>query len=606
MPGITGIIGIGDSVERSGLVAQMARCLQHDPLFSLDSLSNEKLNLSIAWVRGEGSSYLASWNETKDIFLAFVGENFGEDAEVTRLKATGHEVRLGDANYLVHPYEEKGLDFLREINGWFCGILIDLRQSKAVLFNDRYRLCRIYYHERGNTLYFSSEAKSLLKILPDLRQLDLSSLGEFFSCGCVLRNKSLFSGVSILPGGSKWEFIPGCPVKKELYFAKEEWESLPILSREDYYEKLRSTFERILPRYFRGDKGVGMSLSGGLDSRIIMAWATRFVGKLPCYTFGGIYRDCADVKLARLVAETCKQEYQTIRVGSEFFSHFPALAEKTVYVSDGTMDVSGSVEFYVNRLARQIAGIRMTGNYGSEVLRGNVAFKPVSLYEPLFHPEFLSRIQEAASTYGREVKDRRQSFILFKQVPWHHYARLSVEQSLLTVRTPYLDNDLARLVYEAPADALTDRALCMRLVADGNPALTRFGTDRAISWNPRPVFSKVHNIYQELTARAEYTFDYGMPQWLSRMDHVFAPLHFERLFLGRHKFYHFRVWYRDALSAYLREVLLDSRTLARSYLNGRSLERIVTRHLAGNGNYTLEVHRLLTAELIQRLLIEQN
>jgi asparagine synthase (glutamine-hydrolysing) len=146
----------------------------------------------------------------------------------------------------------------------------------------------------------------------------------------------------------------------------------------------------------------------------------------------------------------------------------------------------------------------------------------------------------------------------------------------------------------------------MRLVADGNPALTRFGTDRALSWHTKPVISKLHHLYQKLTARAEYAFDYGMPQWLARLDYQFAPLRLERMFLGRHKFYHFRVWYRDELSAHLKEVLLDNSARARPYLCGRSLERIVNSHLEGNGNYTLELHRVLTTELIQKLLIEQN
>jgi asparagine synthase (glutamine-hydrolysing) len=605
MLGITGIVGSGDPGVRSRAVAQMAQCLQRDPRSTIGSLSNEELGLSIAWLNADGSGCLASWNETRDICLVFVGENFGEESEIARLKARRHEFKSGDLSYLVHLYEEDGLDFLRAINGWFCGFLIDLRAAKAVLFNDRYGLRRLYYHERGDTFYFSSEAKSLLKILPDLRKLDPSSLGEFFSFGCTLRNRSLFSGVSILPGGSKWEFRPGCRVRKDVYFAKEEWENQPILSHEEYYEKLRSTFAQILPRYLCGDKGVGMSLTGGLDSRIIMAWA-RGDRKLHCYTFGGIYRDCADVKLARLVAKICQQPCEIIRVSGEFLSQFPALAEKTVYVSDGTMDVSGSVEIYVNRLARHIAPIRVTGNYGSEVLRGNVAFKPISLHEALFHPDFLARIHESADTYANEAKDHRQSFILFKQVPWHHYGRFSVEQSQLTVRTPYLDNDLTRLVYQAPAEANTSSDMCMRLVADGNPALTGFGTDRGRGWHLKPVLSKAQNLYQELTTRAEYAFDYGMPQWLAWMDHLCAGLHLERLFLGRHKFYHFRVWYRDELAAYLKDVLLASRSRSRPYLCDRSLERIVVSHLDGRGNYTLELHRLLTAELIQRLLIEQN
>jgi asparagine synthase (glutamine-hydrolysing) len=605
MPGITGIIGAGSAEERTKALAQMGQSMRHDPSDTMGSLPIEELGLWIGWVCKEGSGVLPAWNEAKDRCIVFIGENFPEEVDVARLKSKGHQFRSGDASYLVHLYEEKGLGFLREINGWFSGVLIDLRQSKVVLFNDRYGFHRIYYHERGGTLYFSSEAKSLLKVLPDLRQLDPSSLAEFFSCGCTLRNRSLFSGISILPGGSKWEFERGRQVKKEVYFAKEEWENQPSLSEEEYYEKLKSIFAQILPRYMRADETVGMSLTGGLDSRIIMAW-TQGGQKLPCYTFGGIYRDCADVKLARRVAKTCHQSCETIPVGSDFLSQFPALADKTVYVSDGTMDVSGSVELYVNRLARQIAPIRLTGSYGSEVLRSHIAFKPITLHEPLFDPDCNARIRQAADTYANEAKDRRQSFILFKQVPWHHYSRASVERSQLTVRTPYLDNNLARLVYQAPPSMGADGDLSMRLVADGNPALTRFGTDRALSWQPKPVFSKAHHLYQELTVRAEYAYDYGMPQWLARLDQRLAPLHLERMFLGRHKFYHFRVWYRDELSAYLKDVLLDPRARARAYLRPGSLERIVNSHLAGDGNYTLELHRILTAELINRLLIEQN
>ena len=51
----------------------------------------------------------------------------------------------------------------------------------------------------------------------------------------------------------------------------------------------------------------------------------------------------------------------------------------------------------------------------------------------------------------------------------------------------------------------------------------------------------------EFTFKAEYAYDYGMPQWVARIDHVLSPLHLERLFLGRHKYAHYRVWYRDVL-----------------------------------------------------------
>jgi asparagine synthase (glutamine-hydrolysing) len=97
-----------------------------------------------------------------------------------------------------------------------------------------------------------------------------------------------------------------------------------------------------------------------------------------------------------------------------------------------------------------------------------------------------------------------------------------------------------------------------------------------------------------------------MPQWLARLDHAFAPLHLERLFIGRHKFHHFRVWYRDELSRRLKEMLLDSEARSRAYLHAGSLERMLKDHMDGRRNYTFEIHKILTLELIQRELIEQN
>ena len=77
------------------------------------------------------------------------------------------------------------------------------------------------------------------------------------------------------------------------------------------------------------------------------------------------------------------------------------------------------------------------------------------------------------------------------------------------------------------------------------------------------------------------------------------------MFLGRHKYYHFRLWYRDHLNDYVKAVLLDSETLRRPYVRREAVEKMVLDHVSGRGNYTLGIHRLLTAELIQRKLIEQ-
>jgi asparagine synthase (glutamine-hydrolysing) len=311
------------------------------------------------------------------------------------------------------------------------------------------------------------------------------------------------------------------------------------------------------------------------------------------------------VSIARRVALTCGQTHETIEVGNQFLNDFPRLIEDSVYISDGTMDASGAVELYVNRLAREIAPTRLTGNYGSEIVRGNTAFRPSTQHEKLLEPTFAQLLRCAHTTYDRERQGHLMSFIAFKQVPWHHYSRLSIEQSQLVMRSPFLDNALVSLMYQAPMDHLTSKAPALRLIKDGNGKLALIPTDRGLLYRPIPILTRLRHEYEEFTFKAEYAYDYGMPQWVAAIDHVFAPFRLERIFLGRHKFYHFRVWYRDRLHRYLREILLDQQTLSRPYLKGKYLEEIVNSHIRGNRNYTSEIHKILISELIQRKLIEQ-
>ncbi len=97
-----------------------------------------------------------------------------------------------------------------------------------------------------------------------------------------------------------------------------------------------------------------------------------------------------------------------------------------------------------------------------------------------------------------------------------------------------------------------------------------------------------------------------MPQWLAKVDHRIKWLHPERAFLGRHKFYHFRFWYREFLSEYVQSVLLDERSLSRPYLERKAVRALVEDHVAGRRNATLGINKLLTLELVHRHLIDSS
>jgi len=141
-------------------------------------------------------------------------------------------------------------------------------------------------------------------------------------------------------------------------------------------------------------------------------------------------------------------------------------------------------------------------------------------------------------------------------------------------------------------------------VADGDQKLLDIPTDRGLGGKRDKVSSTTARGVLEFLFKAEYAYDMGMPQWLARLDHLFAPFRLHRLFLGRHKPFHFRIWYRDALAGYVREMLLDSRTLSRPYINKRGLESAVQGHLRGDRNYTNEIHKALSLELLHRLFVD--
>jgi asparagine synthase (glutamine-hydrolysing) len=233
-------------------------------------------------------------------------------------------------------------------------------------------------------------------------------------------------------------------------------------------------------------------------------------------------------------------------------------------------------------------------------------FKPSTPLAGLFCPEFLSHVEAARGTYAAVRQSHPVTFAAFRQSPWYHHGILALEKSQLTVRSPFMDNDFVRTVYRAPVEEAADVDIRPRLIKDASPLLGAIPSDRGVGGDGRQLSSKLVRAAHEFTFKAEYAYDYGMPQSVARVDHMFSALHLERLFLGRHKMLHFRVWYRDQLAQYVRQILLDPLTLSRPYLERKTLETVVRDHLNGTRNYTTAIHKLITLELLHRLFLDSN
>jgi len=462
---------------------------------------------------------------------------------------------------------------------------------------------RVYCTETKSAFTFASEAKSLLAIRPESRRIDAEGLGEFFALGAQVGERTLFQGVSRLQGGSAWTIARGREVRKQRYFTPDELENQPTLDAETYYAKLRSTLSDIIPKYMTDEDSVAVSLTGGFDTRAIMAFDARSADRRLSYTYGGMYRDCQDVTVAREVARVCGYEHDVLNIDERFLSRFPECAEKTVWVTDGTLDIAVAHEVYLSGLARNISPVRLTGNYGSEVLRGVSTFKPLGLPRQMFAPEFVPYVEAAERSFESVRRGHPASFAIFHEIPSNLYGRLAAAQSQLTLRSPFLDNALVSLAYQAPAGHnVTDS--WTRLITERHPALAAIPTDRGQLGTASALTSLPGRFYNHILFKAEWYYEGGMPDWLSRIDVRLTRGRKPPFFAGTHKMQHYRLWFRDHLADYVDSLLNDSTAASRPYLNRVYARDIAAAHREGRRNCTGEIAALATAELIHRLFID--
>jgi asparagine synthase (glutamine-hydrolysing) len=598
MPGIAGIISRNPHGEVDGALDVMVEAMRHEPFYRGGRYSNRDLGLYVGWMcrqQDMSADCIPLINANKDVILIFHGETYLSGRDATGTSSANSTGGPGDARYLLELYDTVGEDFVRQLNGWFCGAIADLRRRKIILFNDRYGMSRLYLYEGKDVILFGSEAKSLLRVRKELRVIDPESLAQFLRCNCVMGNRSLFKNVSLFPAGSLWSFDNRGGVKKTRYFDFKEWERQDALEPEEFYGKFVLAMNRIVPEYARDIKKVALSLTAGLDTRAIMTSLHIYDRSFPCYTFGGTSGETVDIATARKLAGIYGQPYQAIKINGDFFRNFASLAEKTVYISDGTHMAFGAHDLYFNRIAREIAPVRLTGKYGSEIVNGRKLIPFWSFPIDAVGSELRPFLEGVPSPNEVNQLNHRLSKTVAENIPWYMSGRLAVEQSQLTTRTPYMDNALVKLLFQAPSSGVE---LQTRYIKDYSPALGRLATDLGKLGVSDPVMTSLLHPLQRALRKVEYIYLYAMPHWLTRIERSLGFWHLERLVSGRHKYEWYRVWAATHLAGFIRDTLLNPQADYTRYFDYAVLSKMVKRHTAGTHNYMDEINKALTIQLI--------
>jgi asparagine synthase (glutamine-hydrolysing) len=599
MPGIFGIIAPPAERHEEDL-ERMQAVMSYLPHLRSGRHIDPSLGLYVGWTCAEKSfvDCMPIRNERGDV-QAFVGGEPLVGRDVTRgLLREGHHFSPSDASYLVHLYEDLHEKCVEEVNGSFAGCVADSRRGTVSIFCDRYRIGRLYYRQESDRFVFASEAKAILRICPPARELDETALSEFLTYGCTLAERSLFRSVSLLPPAAWWTFSRGEALRKRRYFDVREWEKAGVGDADGGVEEVSGIFRRALGWCSAGGAGIALSLTGGLDTRLILALCDGADCRIPSYTFGGLNGDTVDVALAQRLAGLASLRHTVVRLEPDFLSNLASHAANAVHASDGTTRVSGAHEYFLCSKARAIAPVRVTGNYGSEILRGVDTFKPLQLDSAYFTQDLSAAIIGAQERMRQERDCHPVTFAAFKDIPWRISAGIGAGDAHVQVRTPYLDTAVVRLAYQwGSRPAAFDRLLKQVILAHSTE-LGEVRTDRGQLLG-RPFLSCLSAAASELTFRADYLFSDGMPATL-------GPLSFLKGWLPwrPHRYLDYRSWWRNQCLEYVVDTLTDVRTRQRPYLASGAAARLANEWLGGSHKVFAEIDIVLSLEVIQREIIE--
>jgi asparagine synthase (glutamine-hydrolysing) len=598
MPGIVGLIGKLRREDGVRSIQRMLDAVTYESFYLSGAYVDENLGFYVGWTAHPDSfcARLPARSQDGRVALFFAGEVFNGSARRDPESSP-------EAHGLVEPYVTLGDRFYGELNGTFSGLIADSHSNRVKLFNDRLGYEKIYYNHDDETgvFYFASEAKAILRVLAGTREFDRRGLAEFLRFGCTFNERTLYSGLSRLPPASVWEFSPrNSTPRKSTYFSPTDWQTNPSLTSQAVQTDFLEIFTRVLPEYSDTPGGCALSLTGGWDTRMILAAKEFQPGSLPCYTFAGFSGDTVDVRQARKVADSVGQAYSVVRFQRDFLEKFPEHAEKTAYVSDGYGGICLTHEIYLNRIAREISRVRLTGNFGSEVFRGVSTFKELPLQTEWYRGELSRELGQVQQEWRDPLLEKSSArFAVFREIPWKLATSLRLANSQLQIRTPYLDNELLRLACASPPN-ISGMFRPAVLVQCLRPALLEIPTDRGESGADSGFAEVLRRIWYKGTFKLDYWATEGTPDFLAyAVDRWRA----NTLLPVRHKYLDYRQWLRGPLRGYTEDLLNDSNAFVAGLVGRDVVRRILNDHQSGSRNTLPDLSALMNLELIHKCLL---
>jgi asparagine synthase (glutamine-hydrolysing) len=373
MCGICGEYHFGhDAPASQARVRAMADSITHrgpddEGYFFDGSLGLGFRRLSIIDLAG-GHQPMSDADET--VWVAFNGEIYNFPELRAELEAFGHVFRTrSDTEVIIHGYKQWGSGVLRRLNGMFGLAIWDVAARRLTLARDAAGIKLVYYRVSGGTVTFGSELRAVMAALPARPRLDMTALNLFLRYRYTPAPMTLYEGIHKLAPGTMAVFENGD-------WRVERWlEGLggtreTGLSDEQVTEALFAIYQRAMKRHLLADVPVGLLLSGGVDSGLLLALMTLYGKDWPTYTVGYGQAAYADDELAdaAATARLMSAQHHPVQISQ---AEFEEALPRIVSVVEEPIATSSIVPMYfVCQRARQDVKVALVGQGPDELFGG--------------------------------------------------------------------------------------------------------------------------------------------------------------------------------------------------------------------------------------------
>lgn len=308
-------------------------------------------------------------DQEKSVWIVFNGEIYNFQELRSKLEGFGYVFRTkSDTEVIINGYKKWNTEVFNHLNGMFGLAIWDEKKKKLILARDSMGIKLVYYKIESGCVYFGSEIRAILSVIREKPEVDPVSLNLFLRYRYTPSPLTLFKGIKKLPSGSMLIFENGNN-RFERWYRYKPIPFSPMRKTNQAKEELLDLYKQSVKRQLISDVPLGLFLSGGIDSGLLLRLMNFHGDFYPTYSvgYGKSYKD-DELSDAARTAKIFFAQNTTIRLDRENFE--TALPKIVSFLEEPIASSSIVPMYFVCARARQEIKVALIGQGPDELFGG--------------------------------------------------------------------------------------------------------------------------------------------------------------------------------------------------------------------------------------------